>query len=69
MRDHKDKTANVAVSYVDKEWRYMASLALQIRGGHCNPSWADEHEKLFTGIFRRLLSDPIEEVQKYARRR
>ena len=68
MRDHKDKTAETAIGDVNKEWRYMAKLALELRGGHCNPVWANEQEKLFTGIFKRLLTDPIEEVQKQTKR-
>ena len=40
MRDHKDKTAEIAIGAADKEWRMMASLALKIREGRCNPTWA-----------------------------
>lgn len=68
MRDHKDKTAEIAIGAADKEWRMMASLALKIREGRCNPTWATEQESKFIGIYKRLLSDPIEEVIKEARR-
>ena len=68
MRDHKDKTAEIAIGAADKEWRQMASLALRIREGRCNPAWADEQSTKFIGIYRRLLSDPVDEVKKEARR-
>lgn len=68
MRDHKDKTAEIAIGAADKEWRTMASLALKIREGRCNPTWGKEQESKFIGIYKRLLSDSIEEVMKEARR-
>ena len=67
-KGHKDPTYDNAIGSVDKEWRQMASLALNIRDGKCNPAWADEQSKKFTGIFKRLLEDPISEVKKQARR-
>ena len=42
----------------------MAELAIKIRSGNKNPTWIDEQEKKFTGIFKRLLTDPIEEIEK-----
>lgn len=64
MRSHSDWTADTAVGTVDKEWRQMAELAIKIRSGNKNPTWIDEQEKKFTGIFKRLLTDPIEEIEK-----
>ncbi len=66
MRDHKDFVAEAAIGSVSSEWKQMARLALKIRNGNCSPRWAYEKEKLFTGIFKRLLTDPIEEVEKEA---
>lgn len=68
MRDHKDHTAEIAIGAVDKEWREMVRLAIKIREGRCNPVWADEQEEKFTGIYKRLLTDPIEELINEARR-
>lgn len=67
MKGHKDKTADEAVGTVDKEWRYMANLALKIRQGRVNPIWAEKESARFTGIFKRLLTDPIDEVKKETR--
>lgn len=64
MRSHSDWTSDKAVGAADREWRQMAKLALRIRSGNKNPMWIDEQEKKFTGIFKRLLTDPIEEIEK-----
>lgn len=68
-RDHADPTSDNAVGSVDKEWRYMVHLALKIRSGLCNPVWAAEQEAKFTGIYRRLLTDSVFDLEKEARRR
>ena len=67
-RDHSDHTADIAIGSADKEWRQMASLALKIREGRCNPTWAEEQSKNFIGIYKRFLEDPIDYVRKEARR-
>ena len=67
-RDHSDPTLDRALGSIDKEWKQMAKLALMIRGSKCNPAWAEEKSKTFTGIYKRLLDDPIEEVQREAGR-
>lgn len=67
-RDHKDTVADEAVSTADREWKYMANLALKIREGRrVNPLWVEEQTKRFTGIYKRLLTDPIQEVKREAR--
>jgi len=66
--DHVDHTAEEAIGAASKEWQMMASLALKIREGRCNPTWAAEQEAKFIGIYKRLLSDPINELMKEARR-
>jgi hypothetical protein len=68
MRSHSDKTAETAIGSVDKEWRMMANIALLIREGHCHPAWADEQSAKFTGVYKRLLTDPLDYVRKEARR-
>lgn len=68
MRSHVDRTMNSAVGSVAKEWRQLAGIAVQIRENpRVNPEWAHEKLKLFTGIYKRLLTDPIEEVKEQAR--
>jgi hypothetical protein len=69
-RDHKghsDPTSDNAVGLVDKEWRQMAALAIRIRSGNCNPEWAEEQSVKFVGIYKRLLTDPIDYVKREAR--
>ena len=66
-RGHSDKTFDEATGSVNKEWKRMAKLALTIREGRGNPIWLEEQEKKFTGIFKRLLEDPIDEVRKESR--
>jgi hypothetical protein len=46
----------------------MAKLAVMLREKNNDPTWTEKQEAKFTGIFRRLLTDPIEEVQKEAGR-
>lgn len=66
MRDHQDKTFDRAFGHVDREWRKMAAKAIYIREGRFSPQWTEEHLKEFTGIFKRLLTDPIDSVRKEA---
>lgn len=66
MRDHQDKTFDRAFGHVDREWRKMAAKAIYIREGRFSPQWTEEHLKEFTGIFKRLLTDPIDSVREEA---
>ena len=68
MRAYRDTTSDLAIDRTHRQWRRMAALALQIRSGRCKPDYVEEQEKQFTGIFRRLLTDPIDEVKKYISR-
>lgn len=65
---YRDRTSERAISYIDREWHHMAKLAVMLREKNNDPVWAEKQEAKFTGIFRRLLTDPIEEVQKEAGR-
>lgn len=67
-KDHNDPTQDTAIGSVDKEWKRMSELAIRLRNGKCNPTWAEEQEKKFIGIYKRLLSDPIDELNKEVRR-
>lgn len=69
MHNHySDHIAEDAIGSASREWREMACLALKIRNGRCNPIWADQQLEKFTGIFKRLLTDPINEVEREAGR-
>lgn len=67
-KGHKDNVANEAIGAADREWKEMARLAVRLRERNSNPLWAAEQEKKFTGIYRRLLDDPIDEVKREAGR-
>ena len=60
--NHRDPTADRAIGAVNRDWRRMAALAVKIRRtpGALTP----EAERAFTGIYRRLLTDPLEELLK-----
>ena len=69
MKGKRDFTAEHAIGHVAKEWREMASLAIKIRERRGSPVWIEEQEKRFTGIYKRLLTDPMDEVYSAAGRR
>ena len=54
---YSDPTANQAVYNVSVEWNRMRRLAVRLRlkGEELDPM-------LFSGIFRRLITDPLEEL-------
>ena len=62
-----DRTSAAAIGAAYQEWRNMARLALKIRNGRYSSSWCDEQEKKFKGIYKRLLTDPIRDVERAAR--
>lgn len=62
MSNHSNPTANQAIGAVNREWNRMFSLAVRIRR---NPQLLNpEVEQAFTGIYRRLLTDPLDELTK-----
>ena len=59
-----DPTANRAVGSVNREWGRMVALAYKYR---TDPTLSDQlltQETVFTGIYQRLLTDPIEELEE-----
>lgn len=68
MRGYSDRTAERAIGKAAKEWRYMAGIAVKLRTKNCDPVWAEQQEKMFTGVYKRLLTDPLDEVIKEAGR-
>ena len=56
---HPDPTANQAIYNVSVEWNRIRKLALRLRLNGEEPD-----PQLFTGIFSRLLTDPLEELME-----
>ena len=57
MRNHADPTAERALGAVQREWNRMEALAQRIRLDPWS-DWAMREKRRFTGIYRRLLTDP-----------
>ncbi|MBR1708308.1 MAG: hypothetical protein IJ719_05700 [Clostridia bacterium] len=65
MGYYSDPTANKAIGAVSREWNRMVKLAIRIRKNETrNPEWVDSKRELFTGIYRRLLSDPMDLLEE-----
>ncbi len=62
MANHPVPTAGAAIGAVTREWNRLVRLAIRIRE-HPNSDEARNKRGEFTGIFRRLLTDPIEELR------
>lgn len=62
MGYYSDKTAARAIGAVDREWTRMVILAYSMRIENCDIT--DEKLQMFTGIFSRLLTDPLTELEK-----
>lgn len=67
-RAYVDNTAEMAIGFANKEWKQMVNLAIMIKERRCDPVWAEKQEAKFTGIYKRLLTDSVEEL-KYELRR
>ena len=61
MALHSDPTASRATGQVQREWIEMAVLAVRVRRSE-DREWAREQERRFTGIFRRMLTEPEAEL-------
>ena len=62
MAIHSDPTANAAVGAVNREWRWMIQKAIALR--KTNRELTPEEQRLFTGIYGRLLEANPEELEK-----
>ena len=58
--NHRDPTGDRATGTVNREWNRMVRLAIRIRQNPQKMNPGAEHA--FTGIYRRLLTDPLEEL-------
>lgn len=62
MATHSDPTANAAVGAVGREWKRMIRMALVLRRTNREPS--EKERSLFTGIYSRLLREPVDVLEK-----
>lgn len=69
MRRISDPTAARAIGAVDREWRYMIQLAYRIRTEPAVAAKYPNTNKLFTGTYRRLMTDPLDELREQIPRR
>ena len=61
---HSDPTANRAIGSANQEWEQKLCLAYLFRTDARMTKKITEPEKVFSGIYRRLLEDPIEELKQ-----
>ena len=66
MYPHSDPTAARAVGSAEKEWRSMARLAYRYRTDPLMAEKLREPWLVFTGIFSRLLTEPLESLEEMA---
>ena len=66
MATHSDPTASRAIGAAEKEWRRMTVLAYRLRTDPKAAAKVQNPRSMFTGIFSRLLTDPLEELEKAA---
>ena len=62
---YRDPTSSSAIRCVDREWRKMAIKAYLYR---TDPEYARKikhPERVFKGIYRRLLTDPLRGLVNY----
>ena len=65
---HSDPTANQAIGLTNKEWKQILCLAYRYRTDPQVARQILEPETVFRGIYRRLLTDPIKELEKEVHR-
>ena len=68
MHYYSDPTANIAIGNASKEWRNMVYLALRLRTCNNDKAWEAAIKRRFTGIYSRLLTDPIELLEQQMKR-
>ena len=63
MYSHSDPTADRAAGSAEKEWKAMAKLAYRYRTDSRAAKEIPEPERVFTGIFSRLLTEPLKSLK------
>lgn len=64
MYTHSDPTANRAIGAAEREWMRKTALAYRYRTDPGIANRIGDPRRIFTGIFSRLLTDPLEELEK-----
>ena len=64
MYTHSDLTANRAIGAAEREWKRMTVLAYRYRTDPETAKRIGDPRRIFTGILSRLLTDPLEELEK-----
>ena len=64
MYTHSDPTANRAIGAAEREWKRMTVLAYRYRTDPETAKRIGDPWQIFTGILSRLLTDPLEELEK-----
>lgn len=64
MYTHSDPTAAQAIGAAEREWKRMAGLAYRYRTSQKTAERIGNPYRVFTGVFRRLLTDPLEELEE-----
>ena len=64
MRRISDPTASRAIGAVDREWRYMIQLAYRIRTEPATAAKYPNPNKIFTGTYKRLMTDPLDALRE-----
>ena len=64
MYTHSDPTANRAIGAAEREWKRMTVLAYRYRTDSETAKRIGDPRQIFTGILSRLLTDPLEELEK-----
>ena len=64
MYPHSDPTADRAIGSAEREWKSMAKLAYRYRTDSRTVREIPEPDRVFTGIFNRLLTEPLDSLKK-----
>ena len=64
MYTHSDPTASHAIGAAEREWKRMTILAYRYRTDPGAAKRIGDPRRIFTGIFSRLLTDSLEELEK-----
>ena len=64
MYTHSDPTASRAIGAAEREWKRKTVLAYRCRTDPRAAERIGDPRRIFTGIFSRLLTDPLEELEK-----
>ena len=64
MYTHSDPTANRAIGVAEREWKLMTVLAYRYRTDPGTAKRIGDPRRIFTGIFSRLLTDSLEELEQ-----